>query len=1133
VSGFSKLFIDRPIFAGVISVVIVFVGVIALTTLPIAQYPEITPPTVEVTCTYPGANAKVVADTVAAPIEQQVTGVERFLYMSSRSSNDGVYTLTVTFELGTNVDIAQVQVQNRVNLALPTLPPEVKQTGVSVKKKSPSILLVVNLISPDDSKDQLYLSNYATIYVKDDLSQLSGVGDVTIMGQADYSMRIWLDPDKVAAREMTAGDIATALREQNVQVAAGALGRPPVPRGLDFQYSLSALGRLTAVEQFSDIIVRTGADGEVTRMRDVVSPRREITEADGTKRMFGGIEMGAKFEDTACALDGKPSAGLAIYQLPGSNALQTADRIKEKMADIKKKKFPPGVDYAIVYDTTPFIEESVNAVFHTLFEAIILVAIVVLLFLQTWRATIIPLLAVPVAVIGTFALMAVFGFSLNNLSLLGLVLAIGIVVDDAIVVVEAVEHHLEHGLSPRDATRKAMDEVAGPVVAISLVLMVVFIPCAFISGITGQFFRQFAVTVAVSTFFSGVNSLTLSPALCALLLRPKDQQRDILSRLMNFSMGWFFRLFNRGFDLSTAGYTWVVGTLLRASVIGLAVYGGLLFLTYYGFTHVPMGFVPLQDKGYLVVDVQLPDASSLERAKQVVAQVDRIARGDPNDKAKFPGIPGIAHTISIPGQSVLQGANGSNFGAMYIVLDSFENRHGKDMTGPAIAAKLRAEVFQHIQGANVAIFGAPAVDGLGNAGGFKLMIQDQKDLGLDALQEAADGVAEDGNKRPGLVGLFNTLRARTPQMYVDVNRTKCKQMGVPLNDVFLALQVYLGGYYVNDINRFGRTWQVNIQADPGRRVVPDDVKQLKVRNSDGDMVPLSSLVNILPYSGPLLITRYNGVTAATVNGSSAPTMSSGNMIKAVEASTANLPDGMDFMWTELTYLQIKAGNTALVVFAVAVVLVYLLLAAQYESLHLPLAVILVVPMCLLCSVVGVALAKLDINIFVQIGFVVLVGLASKNAILIVEFAKEERAKGMAAYDAVVKACKLRLRPILMTSFAFILGVVPLALSTGAGAEMRRPLGIAVFFGMLGVTIFGIFLTPVFYYVLELLAGFVRKMRGDIAGVRMVPVLEVAEPESKKDLHPDGKAAIIKKSDGQPTEDIPGNGITTQPKHPNP
>jgi len=1069
-SGLSKFFIDRPIFAAVISIVIVLMGAIAVVGLPIAQYPDITPPTVEVTCTFPGANSKVVAETVAAPVEQQVIGVEKMLYMSSRSSNDGVYTLSVTFDLGTNLDDAQVLVQNRVNLAQPMLPPEVKQTGVSVKKKSPSILLLVNVYSPNGSRDLLYLSNYTTINIKDELAQIPGVGDVSMFGQQDYSLRVWLDPDKVAARNLTAIDVSSAVKEQNVQVAAGSLGRAPVPAGQAFQYSLSTLGRLAEPKQFADIIVRTGADGEITRLSDVTSDRREVVGPDGKKRFFGGIELGAKLEDTACTLDGKPSVGVPVYQLPGSNALDTAKRIRAKMADLKKD-FPDGVDFAIVYDTTPFIRESISAVFHTLFEAIILVGIVVLLFLQTWRATFIPLLAVPVAIIGTFAVMAGLGFSLNNLSLLGLVLAIGIVVDDAIVVVEAVEHHLEHGLSPREATRKAMDEVSGPIVAISLVLMAVFIPCAFISGITGQFFRQFAVTVAVSTFFSAVNSLTLSPALCALLLKPKAEQRDPLSLLMNVTLGWFFKLFNRGFDIATAGYVWSVGWLLRLSLIGLVVYGGLLFLTYKGFTSVPVGFVPPQDKGYLIVDLQLPDAASLERTKDVMQQVDRIARGDEKSKERFPGIAGVAHTITIPGMSMLQSANGSNFGAMFVILDEFEHRHGAQLGSDAIASKLRGECFRQIQEARVAIFGPPAVDGLGNAGGFKVMVRDRADQGLEALQAAADDLTVEGNQRPGLVGMINSLQANTPQMFVDVDRTKCKTLGVGLSDVFLTLQIYLGGYYVNDINRFGRTWQVNLQADPSRRLTPEDVKQLKVRNSGGDMVPLASLVDIRPFGGPLMVSRYNGVTSAAVNGASRPGVSTGQTIETVQdVAKKALPQGMELQWTELTLLQILAGNTALIVFAVAVLLVYLLLAAQYESLGLPLAVILVVPMCLLCAVVGVALARMDINIFVQIGFVVLVGLASKNAILIVEFAKEERAKGLSAFDAVVKACRLRLRPILMTSFAFILGVVPLAISSGAGAEMRRPLGIAVFAGMLGVTLFGIFLTPIFYYVLDRRGG---------------------------------------------------------------
>jgi multidrug efflux pump subunit AcrB len=1086
----AKFFIDRPIFAAVISVIITLAGAIAVTTLPVAQYPEITPPTVQVSCTYPGASSKVVADTVAAPIEQQVIGVENMLYMSSQSTNDGGYNLTVTFEVGTNLDMAQVLVQNRVNLALPSLPSEVKQTGVSVKKKSPSILLVVNLISPKGTYDQLYLSNYATINLRDELAQIKGVGDVTFLGQLDYSMRAWIDPDRMAARDLSASDIVAALREQNVQVAAGALGRPPVPTGQAFQYTLSTLGRLTTPDEFGEIVVKTGADGEITRMRDLVTDER--TDADGNA--FGGIQLGAKTEDTSCQLDGQPSVGLGIFQQPGSNALATAESIRARMDELKLG-FPPDVDYAIVYDTTPFIDESIHEVFKALRDAIILVAIVVLAFLQSWRATLIPLIAVPVAIVGTFSVMAGMGFSLNNLSLFGLVLAIGIVVDDAIVVVEAVEHHLEHGLSPKDAAYKAMSEVTGPIIAISLVLMCVFIPCAFITGITGQFFRQFALTIAVSTFFSAVNSLTLSPALCALLLKPKDQQRDPLSRVLNLGLGWFFKLFNVGFTKASSVYAGTVRSMLRVSLIVLAVYGGLLYLTYFSFTRVPTGFIPSQDKGYLLVDVRLPDSASLERTKAVMQQVEQIARGVASadasehaaaehardehapieqaegdhgdaDQAAGGGIPGIAHTITISGQSIVQNAIGSNYGTVYIVLDEFHHRHGAELGADAIAAKLRAACYRDVQEASVAVFGAPPVDGLGSAGGFKVMVRDLTGLGLDNLQEAADRLAEVGNEQPGLVGLFSAFRAQTPQMYVDVDRARCKAMGVPLNEVFLTLQLYLGGYYANDFNQFGRTWQVNLQADPSFRLSPEQVANLKVRNSGGEMVPLGSVAHVSELGGPALVIRYNGKTAAAVNGGSLPGVSSGTVIKTVEQVGRNeLPQGMDLQWTELTLLQILAGNTAIIVFGVAVVLVFLVLAAQYESLSLPLAVILVVPMCLLSSVIGVWLAGMDINIFVQIGFVVLVGLASKNAILIVEFAKEKSAHGASPTEATVEACRLRLRPIIMTSLAFILGVVPLALAVGAGAEMRSTLGIAVFSGMLGVTLFGIFLTPVFYYVI--------------------------------------------------------------------
>ena len=1071
----AKFFIDRPIFAAVISVIITLAGAIAVRSLSVAQYPEITPPTVQVSCFYPGASSKVVADTVAAPIEQQVIGVENMLYMSSQCTNDGGYNLTVTFEVGTNLDMAQVLVQNRVNLALPTLPSEVKQTGVSVKKKSPSILLVVNLISPKGTYNQLYLSNYATINIRDELAQIKGVGDVAYMGQLDYSMRVWLDPNLMVKRNLSASDVVAALREQNVQVAAGALGRPPVPNGQAFQYTLSTLGRLTTPEEFGNIVVKTGAAGELTHMKDLITDVRQ----DESGQPFGGIQLGAKTEDTSCRLDSQPSIGLCVYQQPGSNALKTAEAITKRMDELKLS-FKPDLDYQIVYDTTPFIDESIHEVYKALRDAIILVAIVVLAFLQSWRATLIPLIAVPVAIVGTFSVMLGMGFSLNNLSLFGLVLAIGIVVDDAIVVVEAVEHHIEHGLSPKEAAQKAMSEVTGPIIAISLVLMCVFIPCAFIAGITGQFFKQFALTIAVSTFFSAVNSLTLSPALCALLLKPKDQQRDPLTRVINLLFGWFFKLFNIGFTTAANLYSRSVGLLLRGSVIVLAIYGGLLYLTYFSFTRVPTGFIPNQDKGYLLVDVRLPDSASLERTKAVMEQVEKIARGeghghDEHGKGEHKrdgGIPGIAHTITISGQSIVQNAIGSNYGTVYVVLDDFHHRHNPDLSADAVASKLRAACYREVQEASVAVFGAPPVDGLGSAGGFKVMVRDMTGLGLDTLQEAADGLAASGNEQPGLVGLFSAFRARTPQMYVDVDRRRCKTMGVPLNEVFLTLQLYLGGYYTNDFNQFDRTWQVNLQGDPQFRLTPDQVKELKVRNLSGEMVPLGSISRVSEFGGPALVTRYNGKTAAAVNGGSLPGVSSGTVIGTIDrlGRSGLLPEGTDLQWTELTLLQIRAGNTAILVFGVAVLLVFLVLAAQFESLSLPFSVILVVPMCLLSSVIGVALAGMDINIFVQIGLVVLVGLASKNAILIVEFAKEKSAKGVPAFEATVEACRLRLRPIIMTSLAFILGVVPLAIAVGAGAEMRRALGIAVFSGMLGVTLFGIFLTPVFYYVVVRLFG---------------------------------------------------------------
>lgn len=1068
----SHFFIDRPIFAGVISLLITMAGALFVWTLPIAQYPEIAPPTVQVSCMYPGASSNVVAETVGAPIEQQVTGVENMLYMSSQSTNDGGYNLTVTFDLGTDLDMAQVLVQNRINLALPSLPSEVKQTGVTVKKKSPSILLVVNLFSPDRSRDQLYLSNYVTIRLRDELARLKGVGDLGILGQLDYSQRVWLDPQRMAALNLTATDVLAALREQNVQVAAGSLGRPPVPQGQAFQYSLTTLGRLTDPSEFAEIIVKSGSDGRIVRLKDVVTDRRV---EDG--REYGGIELGAKNQDMSCSLDGAPSVGLAIYQSPGSNALGAANLVRQRMEELKAF-FPPGVDYAIRYDTTPFISESINEVFKALRDAIILVAIVVLAFLQSWRATVIPLIAVPVAIIGTFAVMAGIGFSLNNLSLFGLVLAIGIVVDDAIVVVEAVEHSIEHGLAPREAARQAMTEVSGPIIAISLVLMCVFIPCIFITGITGQFFRQFAITIAVSTFFSALNSLTLSPALAALLLRPKAEQRDPLSLLLNATLGWFFKLFNWGFDRASTAYAKVAGWLLRLSFVVLVVYGGLLWLTYFSMTSVPTGFIPAQDKGYLLVDVRLPDSASTERTAAVVKQLEAIllSGGSGQANASHAGdhdsssgssskLPGVAHTLSITGQSIVQGAVGSNYGTLFVILDEFHHRTSPNESARYIANLIRTKSQTDIEDAIVSVFGPPPVDGLGSGGGFKIMVRDVGALGLDNLQTTADQLSVAGMQEPGIVGMFSGFRANTPQMFVDVDRTKCKMLGVSLQEVFTTLQLYLGGSYANDFNQFGRTWQVNLQADPSFRLRPEQISQFRVRSMAGAIIPLGTVASVYESTGPAAVLRYNGINATAINGISAPGKSSGEVVKSIDALMADqLPSGIDAQWTELTYLQIQAGNTALIVFAVAVVLVFMVLAAQYESLKLPLAVILVVPMCLLCSVIGIAAARMDINIFVQIGFVVLVGLASKNAILIVEFAKEKQAHGATPFDATIEACRLRLRPIIMTSLAFILGVVPLALAAGAGAEMRRTLGIAVFSGMLGVTFFGIFLTPVFYYL---------------------------------------------------------------------
>src|SRR5262245_54684501 len=1060
------------------------------------------------------------------------------LYMLSKSTNDGQLYLDVTFKLGTNIDDAQVLTQNRVSIAEAKLPEEVKRQGVTTKKKSPSILLAVNLISPDDSRDALYLSNYATIQVKDALARLPGVGDVSILGARDYSMRVWLDPEKLASRNMVANDVVNALHEQNVQVAAGRIGQPPAPTGINFQYPVNALGRLLDPEQFAEIIIKTGDNGQVTRIRDV-----------------GHVELGAKNSDVNSYMDGKPSTLMAVFQLPGSNALATADGIKAEMARLKER-FPQGLDYRIVYDTTVFVNESIHEVYKTLYEAFILVFIVVLIFLQDWRATLMPMIDVPVSLIGTFAVMALMGFSLNNLSLFGLVLAIGIVVDDAIVVVENVERWMAKGYSPREATIHAMDEITGPVIAITLVLSSVFIPTAFIAGISGQFYKQFALTIAVSTIISAINALTMAPARAPQLLKPHGADHHagerealppsaivliagflaylfltpivapwlgitlpssghgeaaehvhassplavwgihlvmfavgavvgrLITRPFNAFFGRFFVMFNRFFDRATNIYGRTVQGLLRISVIMLVLYGGLLGLTYLGFNTVPVGFIPEQDKGYLVVNAQLPDGASLERTEEVMRRVTDIVRNTP----------GVAHALSLPGYSILTSNNISNVGGMFVVLSPFEERVEHGLPAPKVLTALRAS-FREIQEAQVVVFGAPPVDGLGTTGGFKLQLQDRGDLGSEALQAAAGTIIEKGNAQPGLVGLFSSFRATQPQLYVDVNRTQAKTLGVSLDDVFNTLQVYLGSAYANDFTRFGRNWQVNVQADAAFRISPDDIGKLKVRNAAGDMVPLAALVNVHDITGPAIVNRYNMFPSAEVSGNTTPGFSSGQAIALMERiAKQELPSAMSFEWTELTLLQILAGNTAVFVFALGTLFVYMVLAAQYENWSLPFAIILIVPMCLLAAIGGVWWAGRENNIFTQIGLVVLIGLAAKNAILVVEFAKERQAEGLTRFEAVVEGSKARLRPILMTSFAFTLGVVPLVLGQGAGAEMRQSLGVAVFAGMLGVTGFGLIFTPIFYVVIQGLAE--RRAAARAPGVaHEAPAVPVAAASS--------------------------------------
>lgn len=1105
----SRFFVDRPIFAWVLSIVIVIAGLACVFVLPIAQYPPIVPPTIQVTASFPGASAKTLADTVGQPIEEQINGVEGMIYMSSTCTNNGQYTLTVSFDVGTDIHTALMLVQIRVQLAMPQLPPSVQKQGVNVQMKSPNILLTVNLISPDGRYDPLYLSNYAQINVFDELSRLPGVGLVTFLGQRQYSMRAWVDPQKLAALDLTAGEVVQAIREQNVEVAAGNIGQQPVPQGQVFQLVLNALGRLTTEEQFGQIIIKVGQDGRYVRLRDVAR-----------------LQLGAQNSDIDCSLserDGDairryPSVGMAIFQLPQANALDTANQVKRKMEKLREA-FPQGLEYRIPYDTTPFIRHSVEDVFNTILIAAVLVIVVVMVFIQDWRAMLLPIIDIVVSLIGTFIIMALLGFSLNNLSLFGLVLAVGIVVDDSIVVIENIERWMGKGLPGREATLRAMDEITGPVFGITLVLCSVFIPTAFMPGLTGQFFRQFALTIACSTVLSATNALTMAPARAVAWIRPHGpeshgptealpriaycflggilsawllaplllphwlpifagmRQGAWLARVSGMAIAWlpgglvgwiagpmlnrllggFFDLFNRGFDRFTGGYIRVVSGFLRVFAIVLFLYVGLLALTWFGFATSPTGFIPEQDQGYLLVNVSLPDAASVQRTQAVMEELDAIALA----------VPGVKQTMAVAGFSAFFQCDSSNWGTVFVILDDFEQRRTPETQGAAIARKLNILFHEKVLSCQAPVFGAPPVPGLGQSGGFQLQIEDRAGLGLVALQEVTETIVQKANAQPSLDRVFSTFRASTPQLFIDIDREKTKQMGVALADVFDTLNANMGSIYINQFNEFGRIWQVNIQAEGAFRISVDDVRLLFVRNRQGQPVPLASLIRIRDDSGPVFVMRYNDVNSAAVNGGVRPGFSSGQAISVLERlCQENLPRGMGYDWTNISYQEVTAGNTGIFLFGFAVVLVFLVLAALYESWGLPLAIILVVPMCLLSSIAGLVwIAHKPIDIFSQIGFVVLVALAAKNAILIVAYAQDKRREGLDRRAATIEACKDRLRPILMTSFAFILGVYPLIVATGAGWEMRRSLGAAVFSGMIGVTIFGVFLTPVFYYAI--------------------------------------------------------------------
>jgi hydrophobe/amphiphile efflux-1 (HAE1) family protein len=1036
----SHFFIDRPIFAAVVSIVFVIVGAVAVGRLPIAQYPEIVPPVVRVSGQYPGASADIVAATVAAPLEQQINGVENMLYITSNSTGDGRFQIDVTFDLGTNLDIAQVQVQNRVAVALPRVPADVRNIGVTTAKSSPDLMMVVHLYSPDKSRDTLFISNYATTEVTDVLNRIYGIGSITAFGSRDYSMRIWLDPDRMQSLGLTTGDVATALQGQNVQVAAGVLNQPPVAQPRAFQLAVRTLGRLIDPKEFAEIVIKQSPIA-VVRLKDVAR-----------------VELAAVDYSTNSYLDRDPAVALAIFQLPGSNALATADQVKSTMEELSKN-FPAGLKYTIVYNPTEFIQQSISAVVETIIEAVVLVVLVVILFLQTWRAAIIPIVAIPVSLVGTFFVMALFGFSLNNLSLFGLVLAIGIVVDDAIVVVENVERNIAAGLSPSDAAKKSMDEVGMALVAIALVLCAVFVPSVFITGISGQFYRQFALTIAGATVISLVVSLTLSPAMCALLLKPHAaDQRD---RWWQRPIRGFFRIFNLGFDALSHGYGWLTARVVRFAVVMVVAYVGVIAFGLNEFRKAPVGFIPQVDQGYLIVVTQLPGAASLDRTDEVNRRAVETALH----------VPGVAHAANFVGFSGATFTNAPNSGAVFVVLEPFVER-AKDpqKSAPAIQRAL-LQKLSTIEEGLVLVVAPPAVRGIGTSGGFRMMVEDRAGRGPDALQAAVAAMTGRAAQTPSLRQVFSLFENSTPQLYLDIDRTKAQLLGINVPDVFSALQTDLGSFYVNDFNLLGRTFRVTVQAESTHRLDPKDVLQIRVRNSSGDTVPLGSFTTVSDTTGPYRVPRYNLYPAAELDGAPAPGFSQGQAIQTMQQLAAEaLPAGFSYEWTTLAYQQIRAGNTAAFAFVLAVIFVFLVLAAQYESVTLPLAVILIVPMCLVASISGVVLRGQDNNILTQVGFVVLIGLAAKNAILIVEFAKQLEDEGRDRWASAVEAARLRLRPILMTSLAFIFGVVPLVWATGAGAELRQALGTAVFAGMIGVTAFGLIFTPVFYVISRWLAA---------------------------------------------------------------